>query len=85
MGEQMPDPDRLAEGFGDRLQRGTAAIDAHIGKGWDKAAYRILEFESAFLVEHHRRHGSDGFSHRVNAEQSIALDGCPGFRIPLAV
>ena len=85
VGEQVPNLYRFFERFGHRFQGRSAAINAGVGEGRDETAHRILEFESAFLVQHHRGHGGDGLGHRVDAKQGVVLDGLAGFHIALAV
>ncbi len=35
----------------------------------------VVQLKAAALIEHHGRYGGDGFSHRVDANDGVALEG----------
>ena len=81
VGEQVPDPHRLAGRDRDLPLVRTAGVDADMGEGGDERADRIGELEGALLVEHHRGDRGDRLGHRVDAPQRVRLHRQPGFDV----
>lgn len=79
--EQVPHADRLERRHGLRLQVRTAVEHVHVGELGQEARDRVGEFESATLVEHHRRDGRDRLGHRVDAKDRVRFDGQAAFDV----
>jgi hypothetical protein len=83
--QQVPDPDRLGGRHG--LVADVAAAGEHpdVAERRDVPVERVGQLESAFLVEHHRRDGSDRLGHGVDAPQAVRLNGQPRLDVALPV
>ncbi|MCW2704456.1 MAG: hypothetical protein JWQ37_2451 [Blastococcus sp.] len=73
VGQQVPHPDRLDLGGGDRLLGRPGDVDAGLGELRQPLRDGVVELEGAFLVQHHRRDRGDRLGHREDPPAGVLL------------